>query len=179
MNKLYAVDVETTGLDPATTSIVSIGAVDIETPERTFYMECRPWVGALIHEGALKVNGFGIDQIMAFEKSEAEAIQAFFEWATEGDVSPIMVAHNAAFDKLFVGHAAVRAGVKNPFSFRSIDIHSIVYMHLLRNGKEIPSKLSLNECLESFGLDREPDPHNALTGAKCNTELFKKVRYAE
>ena len=179
MNKLYAVDVETTGLDPATTSIVSIGAVDIETPERTFYMECLPWVGALIHEGALKVNGFTIDQIMAFEKSEAEAIQAFFDWATEGGASPIMVAHNASFDKLFVGHAAVRANIKNPFSFRSVDIHSIVYMHLLRTGKEIPQKLSLNACLELLGFDREPDPHNALTGAKCNTDIFKKVRYAE
>jgi DNA polymerase III epsilon subunit-like protein len=177
MNKLFAVDVETTGLDPAQNSIVAIGAVDIETPERTFYIECKAWEGSVIEDGALKVNGFTREQIEAQEKTEAWAIQNFFSWLTQDGDTPIMVAHNAGFDKSFVAHAAKRADVKNPFSFRTIDIHSIVYMHLLRNGKEIPTRLSLNECLESFGLDREPDPHNALTGAKCNQVLFKKVQH--
>ena len=35
--------------------------------------------------------------------------------------------------------------------------------------------LSLNTCLKIFGLPREPDPHNALTGAKCNVALFNSV----
>lgn len=176
MNKLYAVDVETTGLDPKTSSIVSIGAVDIEVPERTFYIECSVWTGAEIYEGALKINGFTLEQVTTNPVTEAEAIRKFFEWLEE---SPIMVAHNSGFDRGFIKCAAERAGVKDPFSFRTIDIHSIVYMHLLRLGKEIPSRLSLNECLQSFGLDKEPEPHIALTGAKCNQMLFKKVQHHE
>lgn len=177
MNKLFAVDVETTGLDPQKNSIVAIGAVDIETPERTFYIECRAFDGAEIEDGALKVNGFTREQIEAQEQSHDGAIDRFFAWLTQDGDTPVMVAHNAGFDKSFVAHAANRAGCKNPFSFRTIDIHSIVYMHLLRTGAVIPSQLSLNKCLESFGLDREPDPHNALTGAKCNQVLFKKVQH--
>lgn len=179
MNKLFAVDVETTGLDPHKNSIVAIGAVDIEVPERTFYIECRAWEGAEIEDGALKVNGFTREQIEAQEKTEAWAIENFFSWLTQDGDTPIMVAHNAGFDKSFVAGAALRAGCKNPFSFRTIDIHSIVYMHLLRSGNDIPTRLSLNECLQSFGLEKEPDPHNALTGAKCNQVLFKKVQHHE
>jgi hypothetical protein len=33
----------------------------------------------------------------------------------------------------------------------------------------------LNACLEYFGLDREPDPHNALTGALCNASIYRKI----
>lgn len=179
MNRLIAVDVETTGLDPQKCSIVSIGAVDIDVPERTFYMECNAWEGAEINSGALKVNGFSMEDVLSGKESEAKAIEKFFLWIMEDSRTPIMVSHNSAFDKAFIECAAARARITNPFGFRTIDIHSIVYMHLLRTGKEIPSKLSLNECLQSFGLDREPDPHNALTGAKCNESLFKKVRYYE
>lgn len=177
MNKLFAVDVETTGLDPKKNSIVAIGAVDIETPERTFYIECRVWDGAEIEDGALRVNGFTREQIAAQEQSHDGAIDRFFAWLTQDGDTPIMVAHNSGFDRGFVREAAARAGCKDPFSFRTIDIHSIVYMHLLRTGRPVPTRLSLNECLLSFGLDKEPDPHNALTGAKCNQVLFKKVQH--
>lgn len=179
MNKLFAVDVETTGLDPKVNSIVSIGAVDIEVPERSFYKECRPFEGAIIEDAALHVNGFTREDFEKQLLDEAMLINHFFDWLDQQEGTPIMVAHNSAFDKSFIAEAANRAGFKNPFSFRTIDIHSIVYMHLLRtHGRVDVKSLSLNECLKSFGLDKEPDPHNALTGAKCNQQLFKKVQIA-
>lgn len=172
MNRIYAVDVETTGLDPAIASIVSIGAVNIGDPEDTFYIECRAWEGADISDVALKINGFTREQIAGQALNEAEAIQKFFDWLQD---SPIMMAHNAGFDRSFVEHAAKRAGMKNPFSFRTIDIHSIVYLHMQRKRHKIPARLSLNECLQYFGHEKEPDPHNALTGAKCNQIIYRSV----
>lgn len=171
---LYAVDVETSGLDPNTCAILSIGAVELNSPSRTFYEESSGFQGADIQEGALKVNGFTLEQISKQPIDESRMLQRFFAWLKK---NPIMVAHNSAFDSSFIKAAAVRASLPNPFSFRTIDIHSIVYMNLMQHKKEIPAKLSLNECLSQYSLPREPDPHNALTGAQCNQSLFEAVYF--
>lgn len=174
MKNLYAVDVETTGTNPERHSLVSIGAVSIEDPTKTFYRECRIWDGAAVEAEALRVNGFsGMEVLDQNKLSEAEMMKEFVQWL--GGTGLMMVAHNAAFDRDFVAAACKRADISTPFSFRTIDIHSLMYMHLLRAKKDIPRHLSLNAALQSFGLPREPDPHNALTGAQCNVELFNKV----
>lgn len=174
MNKLIALDVETTGIDPINNSLVSIGAVEIDNPTNTFYGECRVWDGAVVTPEALKVNGFSMAQVHdATKKTEAELVKEFFSWVGG---PAIIIAHNSAFDKGFIAEAAKRAGTMNPLSFRTIDIHSIVYMHMLRKGDNIPHSLSLNACLKYFNQPKEPDPHNALTGALCNVTLFNKVR---
>lgn len=174
MKKLIALDVETTGIDPVSNSILSIGAVEIDNPSNTFYQECRAFDGAVITMEALKVNGFSMAQAKDNSKqTEAELVKAFFSWVGG---QAIIIAHNSAFDKGFVGEAAKRANTMNPLSFRTIDIHSIVYMHMLRKGDKIPDSLSLNACLKYFNQPKEPDPHNALTGALCNVTLFNKVK---
>lgn len=169
---LYAVDVETTGLDPNTSSIVSIGAVEIGNESRYFYEECKPWDGAEVHQGALKVNGFTEDYLNNLQATEAKIIAQFFAWLK---LSPMMCAHNSSFDKSFIQAAANRASLPNPFGFRTVDIHSIVHAHIVRKGEKPPEKLSLNECLKYFNLPKEPDPHNALTGARCNVQLYTAV----
>lgn len=170
---LYAVDVETSGLDPLTCSILSIGAVEIGNPARTFYEECRPFPDAEIHDEALAINGFTRNKIASQPLSEALICGRFSKWLKS---SPIMVAHNSSFDSSFIKAAMMRAHLPNPFSFRTIDIHSIVYMHILRNALQVPKKLSLNECLQYFNLPPEPMPHIALTGAQMNEILFEKVK---
>ncbi len=173
LQNLYAVDVETTGVNAQKNSIVSIGIVSLKYPHETLYEECRIWDGAVIEQGALNVNGFtGLEVIDPTKQSEAELIAKVCAWVGP---SPIMVAHNAAFDRDFVSEACKRAGRASPFSFRTIDIHSVMYMHLLRTQKDIPKSLSLNNCLRAFGLPPEPNPHNALTGAQCNVVLFNSI----
>lgn len=174
MTNLIAVDVETTGLDSLTSSIVSIGAVHISSGGY-FYIECRPWEGAEVRDEALKVNGFTREYLDVLETTEAQAVAMFQDWARGFTTNPIMLAHNSAFDKSFVSAACKRGEVKNSFNFRTVDVHSIVYTHMIRSGDTPPGQLSLNKCLEYFGLDREPDPHNALTGARCNVSLWEKV----
>lgn len=169
---LYAIDVETSGLDPFTSSILSIGAVDIQNPKRTFYAECRPFPGAEVHEGALNVNGFTEDYLAALPNDEASVIKEFFVWLS---YPPMLLAHNAKFDHSFLQAAADRASLPNPFGFRSVDIHSIVHAHMVSHQHPVPKKLSLNECLAYAGLPPEPNPHNALTGAQCNYEIYQFI----
>ena len=172
--KYYAIDVETTGLDPKESSLVSIGAVDIETGD-TFYEECRIWDGAYVSQTALKINGFSEVQINDTDKpTESQMIANFFEWLQD---KPMMIAQNSAFDRDFIAAAAERAGIKNPMSFRTIDIHSIVQVEMLKCNWKVPTNLSLNECLKYLHLPKEPNPHNALTGAQCNASIFKLIVY--
>lgn len=173
-NNLIAIDVETTGLDPQTCSIVSIGAVHVASGKE-FYIECHPWEGAHISDGALAVNGFTREYLDSITYSEAEAVAIFQDWLEKETKTPLMLAHNSAFDKSFIAEACKRASLTSPFGFRTVDVHSIVYAHMVRTGTTPPAALTLNKCLEYFGLPVEPTPHNALTGAQCNVALWQKV----
>jgi len=174
MKNLIAVDIETTGLNPLTSSIVSIGAVHIASGD-SFYMECHPWEGAEIAEQALAVNGFTHEYLDLLPFTEAHAVQSLQEWAKRWTTNPIMLAHNSAFDRGFIREACLRAGVKDSFNFRTVDVHSIVYAHIIRAGDVPPGQLSLNKCLAYFELPPEPTPHNALTGAQMNALLWGKI----
>ena len=42
---MIVLDTESTGLNPLTDSILSIGAIDLNDPTNQFYDECRIWDG--------------------------------------------------------------------------------------------------------------------------------------
>ena len=54
---MLIVDVEGSGVDYETCSIISVGALDLTHPERQLYEECRIWDGAHIEAGATAVHG--------------------------------------------------------------------------------------------------------------------------
>lgn len=175
---IIAVDVETTGLHPEKHSIVSIGAVNTGKPEQTFYIECNAWPGAEIDAGALKVNGFSKFDIIdnSEKRSEAYAMTAFLQWTRKIDDKPFMLGQNVNFDSRFVDAAFARAGIPNPFNFRTLDLHTIAAVKLYLDKGELPPRdLSLNKILVALGLPPEPDPHNALTGAQCAYECADKL----
>lgn len=173
---MISVDVETTGLDPEKSSLLSIGAVDMNDPTNTFYGECRAFDMALIFDEALNVNGFTMEQAKDKEQpSEKDLIIDFLDYVDSIEKKPIMCGMNVGFDFRFVEHACKRARLKTPFSFRTVDIHSLAYF--VYDGKINPFLiLSLNYILQSLGLPKEPDPHNALTGAKCNVDCYNGLR---
>ena len=93
-----------------------------------------------------------------------------------------MIAHNSGFDSSFLKASMDRYNIYWTFGFRTIDLHTIAYIELLKMGAEIPliygtSALSLNKILEIVGLPKEPDPHNALNGAKYETEAMYRLVY--
>lgn len=172
---MIAVDVETSGLDPKINSILSIGAVDMANPDNRFYGECAPFTSAIIEESALKVNGFTVEEIMAREKTEAQLIAEFVEWVKGIEDSPLMCGQNVSFDRDFVRHSCERNGLKSPFNYRVVDIHSIAWYYITSNGSRPPKNLSLNSILQMVGAGREPEPHNALTGAMSAAEIISQL----
>lgn len=180
---MIVLDVETTGLVPERNSILSLGAVDLNDPTNQFYDECRIWDGAEVADEALAINGFSKEEIVSKDKkSEAELIASFVAWATDRPEDRTLAAQNPSFDLEFVQAACRRAGIECPFAKRTLDVHSLVWLHMIMRGMTPPvgnhhSIINLDFALRYTGVPEEPRPHNALTGALCHAEVIGRVAY--
>lgn len=174
---MISIDVETGGLDPKNSALLAIGAVDMIDPTRTYYIEMRAREGAEVSKGALKVNGFTEESVNDPAKfTEEKAMHNFIGWVNECSGQKILLGHNASFDLSFIKESCKRYDISNPFQHRVVDLHSVYYAEEWRHKgydfEAVSRKISLNYILqELFGV-KEPDPHNALTGAKCNAEVM-------
>jgi DNA polymerase III epsilon subunit-like protein len=147
-------------------------------------MECRIWDGAHIMDGALEVNGFTKEQITDPKKgSEADLTHEFLRWS-EGVEERTFAGQNVSFDRDFLKEAAERAGhTEWPFAHRTIDTHTLAYMHMINRGLQPPVKhrrsaLNLDAVLNYCGIPEEPSPHNALTGALSHAEVIARLLYS-
>jgi len=181
---MIIIDIEASGTEYHKHSIVSIGALDFDVPANTFYDECKIWDGAHIMEEALLVNGFSEQEIIdPSKKTESEIVRAFLAWAEEIQ-DRTLAGQNVSFDRDFVKAAAERAGENYSLPYRTIDTHTLAYMHMVRRGITPPfdkekhrTALDLDAVLSYVGLPKEPMPHNALTGAFSHAEAVSRLLY--
>jgi DNA polymerase III epsilon subunit-like protein len=180
---MLVVDVEASGTEPNKHSIVSVGALDLSNPTNRFYEECRVWDGAHIMDEALQVNGFSREQVTdAKKQSESDLIHAFLHWSDSLE-ERTLAGQNVSFDRDFLKAAAERAGHTDwQFAFRTIDTHTLCYMHMVNHGLQPPvahkrSALNLDTVLNYCGIPEEPHPHNALTGALSHAEVIARLLY--
>ena len=179
---MIILDVEASGTEFAKHSIVSLGAIDFDNPENRLYLECKIWEGAHVMEDALKVNGFTQEQITNPSKmSEGELATQFLEW-TQGMADRTLVGQNVSFDRDFVKAGAHRVHLQFDLPYRTLDTHTLCWMHMVKRGIEVPidaqhkrSLLNLDAILRYCGIPDEPDPHNALTGAMCHAEVTSRL----
>lgn len=181
---MLIVDVEASGVNYDKHSIVSIGALDFNEPSNQFYAECQIWAGAHSMEGALAVNGFTEAAIHdPAKKTEAEIVIEFLEWS-QSFADRTLAGQNISFDRDFLRAATQRAGRNWDLAYRTIDTHTLCWMHMITNGKKPPvdaqhkrSSLDLDAILRYCGIPDEPHPHNALTGAMCHAEVMSRLVY--
>jgi DNA polymerase III epsilon subunit-like protein len=180
---MIAVDVEGSGTEAGVHSVLSVGAVDLSNPSRQLYEECRAWDGAKIEDEALAVNGFTLKQATDNTKqSEADLVQKYIGWALECE-DRTFAGQNVSYDRDFLRAAAMRAGhTPWPFAHRTIDTHTLCWMHMVKRGLVPPldpekkhSALNLDAVLLYCGIPEEPQPHNALTGAKSHAEVISRL----
>lgn len=181
---MIVIDIESSGTEPGVHSIVSIGALDFDDPSNQFYDECRVWDGAHIMDEALAVNGFTREEITdPSKKTEEEVIKAFHVWC-EDFADRTFAGQNVSFDRDFVKAACHRAGIDYGFAHRTLDTHSLCWMHMVKRGLAPPidpekhhSALNLDAVLNYVGIPDEPEPHNALTGAMSHAEVISRLLY--
>lgn len=177
---MIVLDTELSGLEPSKHSLVSVGAYDFNNPKNFFYEECRVFDGAHIMDEALAVNGFTKEQVMDKNKpSDREVVLHFLAWVSEINEQTI-AGQNPSTDRDFIKATCERNHLNWPLAHRVIDLHSICYYHMLEKGITPPQKnkhsgLDLDLILEYVGLSPEPKPHNALMGAKLETECFSRI----
>lgn len=183
---MLIVDVEGTGTDYQKHSLVSIGAFDFDHPEHRFYEECRIFDGAHIDEDALSVNGFSKSEITdPAKQTEAKLVRSFLEWSQHvGDRT--LAGQNVSYDRDMLRAAAGRAGLSWDIAHRTIDVHTLCFMHMVQSGVPPPidaqhrrSALNLDAVLAYCGIPEEPKPHNALTGALCHGETISRLLYGK
>ncbi len=179
---MLVLDIEGSGLSYEKNSIVSLGALDLDNPTNRFYAECRVWDGAHIEPDALEVNGFTEAEITDPNKmTEAELIRNFIGWAQDLK-NRTFAGQNVSFDRDMAKAAAHRAHLDWNFAHRTIDVHTLGWMHMVKRGLTPPldeehhrSALNLDVLLNYCGIPEEPQPHNALTGALCHAEVISRL----
>lgn len=181
---MLVVDGEFSGLNFEKHSIVSWGALDLENPDNQFYAECRVWDGAHIDPDGLAVNGFTEAEVTDKNKmSEEELVRNFNDWS-KNIKDRTLAGQNVSADRDMLKAATYRAGFDWNFAYRSIDTHTLCWMHMVKRGLVPPvdvehqrSSLNLDAVLNYCGIPSEPEPHNALTGAKCHAEVISRLLY--
>lgn len=185
---MLIIDIESSGLSPYKNSICSIGAVDFET-NKEFYGECRVADDREINEGALKINGFTVEQLKdpnkptdleLFAKFGAWHVEMLLEWMQndsniDRSLNNVLAGENVGhFDILFLEEMHQRLLATNPtlgkfpFSYRTVDLHTLGFA-------VFGESLSLKQLCEKLGIEPEACPHNALLGAKKEKECLVKL----
>lgn len=179
---MIVLDIEASGTNYQKHSILSLGALDFDNPTNRLYLECQAWEGAHIDDEALAVCGFTRAEATDDTKiTEGQLIAQFLSWA-DGVEDQTLAGQNVSFDRDYVKAACERLGLNTPFAHRTIDTHSLAYMHLVTHGREVPtdkrhSALNLDRVLLYVGIPEEPEPHNALTGALSHAEVISRLLY--
>lgn len=179
---MIVLDLEMTGVNPWKNGIVSIGAVDLEDPKREFYRECKIREGVHVDKEALEVNGFTEEEINdQSKKTEKEVIEELFEWIMESKNHTI-AGQNPFFDVFFIQYASQIHNINFPLAHRSIDLHSVCFTHMIKNGITPPEEkgrtaLNSDKIMAYVGIPSEPKPHNALNGAKWEAEALSRLFY--
>jgi DNA polymerase III epsilon subunit-like protein len=177
---MIVLDIETTGLDPKRHSIIEVGAMEFDDPQNVFNEKCRIWPGAEIDQGALEINGFSIHEITAPAiQSQRELLTKFNDWISS-IADKTIAGQNVDFDIGFLNESCKRLDLSCNVGKRKVDLHSLVYAHLLGRKIKPPLKdgssgLSSDLIMNYVGIPAEPRPHKALNGARYETEALSRL----
>lgn len=183
---MIVIDGEFSGLDHKKHGLLSLGAVDLNNPEKQFYAECRLEEWMIYTDEALGVNGFKKEELYSEKKqSIKELVEKFDEWLQTCSTPQLLIGQNPKSDIDFLVESYKIAWIDYPLGHRSLDTHTIVFMKHLQLWHKIliergNYKINLDESLRFVGIKwGEPRPHNALTWAKCEAEVVSRVIYGK
>ena len=113
-----------------------------------------------------------------------QAIQKFSIWLNARKYKTI-AGHNVTFDRDFLKASAEKYGIKLPITYRTVDLHTLGYIHHTKRNltshidEQGRTNLNSDTVFNYVGLPSEPKPHNALTGAKMTAEAFSRLIYGK
>jgi len=173
------IDVETSGLNPATDALLEIAAVTLTMNEegklyrnQTIAFHVEPFFGARLDAEALEVTGIDPGGPLRFAIPERQALYRIFAAIREEldktqCYRAVLVGHNAWFDLSFILAGVARSRIQyNPFhTFTTFDTASL-------------SAIALGETVLARAARRARIPfdvnqaHSAIYDAERTAELF-------
>lgn len=163
-----ALDLETTGLDPAREDILSVGLVvvrgtriDLSTARHELVRARRriPQASAVIH------------QITDDRAATGKPLEEILPWVLRELTGRVMIAHHARVEMGFLS-AACRLLYGTPALFPAVDTQAIALRTFRRRNQEVAAEeLRLHALRLRYGLPRYP-AHDALSDALAAAELF-------
>lgn len=167
-----SVDIEAAGPVPSVFSMLSLGAVAVDDPKRTFYVELKPVNDKFVPD-AMKVVSKSLQDFAKSGSDAKAAMTAFRDWlvSVAKAAKPVFVGFNATFDWAFVNYYFHQYLGENPFGFGGIDIKSY-YMGMTGCAWEDTRSSRIGSELKG----PSPHTHNALDDAVEQAEMFKRMR---
>lgn len=156
---VYVVDIETTGLD-SWESVIEVGVIDARTGERVhseLYSPAEP-IAKAYGTGAEKIHNISMDMVKdkpVFEDGGAEKLGKLLDGAT-------VIAHNAPFEKKFIGRYAKKA--------EWVDTKTVAREF----APDAPSA-KLKDWAEYEGVEYPKDSHRAVVDAETTLKALNKL----
>jgi DNA polymerase III epsilon subunit-like protein len=186
MQFLLAVDLETTGLDPAYHEITQIGAtllnkelvslasyeslVRIDYPERGISQDFNVFKFTNIDPADLDkapILENVLDRLLHFIEVQTALTRKEFNQVT-------LFGQNTKFDFTFLEAAFKSIGESFPFDYHNIDLVSIFVMHHLLTQGELPKKVGLHHICKSMGAP-DFEEHNAMNDITVTIAMMKHI----
>lgn len=176
------IDVETSGLNPATDALLEIAAVMLTMDEagkliltKTHAYHVEPFQGAHLEPEALAITGIDPACPLRYAIPEKQALERIFSAIREQlekakCYRAVLVGHNAWFDLSFLLAAAKRAGIYNhPFhTFTTFDTASLSALAL---GETVLARATRKARI-FFDIKYA---HSAIYDAEKTAELFCSI----
>ncbi len=174
------VDVETSGLNPATDALLELAAVSLViTPEgrlirdKTFSCHVEPFLGARFEKEALEITGIDPTYPLRFAIPEAQAMHRFFAVIREqleltGCYRAVLVGHNAWFDLSFILAACRRSGLGQQLPFHAFTTLDTASLSAVALGETVLAR-AVRRARISFDINQA---HSAIYDAERTAELF-------
>lgn len=160
-----SLDLETSGLNPSTAQIISIGAVKrVAGHTTTFYRLVKLESGKKVPVDIARMTGLNNERLAAEGVLVKEALidlQAFTK-----DL-PI-VGYNLLFDERFLQTAVIRTGIVQ-FNNKMVDV-----LPYVKTIDKFCDNYHLTTVLAKYGVKNE-QPHNSLADATATMELVNKL----
>lgn len=173
MSETYiSVDIEADGPIPGKYSMLSLGAVNLSQPERTFLSYLRPISDNFVPE-ALRVSGLDRQQLSRDGIQPADAMRAFYTWVEAQGPRPVFVSFSS-WDWIFVYWYLMTFIGDSPFGHSSLDMKSY-YMGRFETTWRETTKSKIAQARPSLLKDLH-HTHEALADAREQGYLFNRMR---
>lgn len=173
------IDVETSGLNPATDALLEIAAVTIAMDEtgklvkgETVAYHVEPFLGAHIDPESLEITGIDPQQPLRTAIPEQQALHNVFtvirkQLEISGCQRAVLVGHNAWFDLAFIQAAVKRC------RFKAVPFHSFTTLDTASLSALVFGETVLAKAVKCAGIKFDlTQAHSAAYDAERTADLF-------